>query len=101
MLDIKDLEQFTAQYVFPFVEQTGFEGINLKGQLQAEIEVEKYELKQLFASFKNITLIDQQSRFAMENAEAELNWSVNSDFNMPSFIRWNKLHISRETFREI
>jgi hypothetical protein len=93
-LNIKDLEYFTAQYVAPFVEQTGFEGINLKGQLQAEIEVEKYELKQLFASFKNFTLIDEQKRFAMENAEAELNWSVNSDFNMPSFIRWNKLHIS-------
>lgn len=93
-VNIKDLEYFTAQYVTPFVEQTGFEGINLKGQLQAEIELEKNELKQLESHFEKFTLIDAQKRFAIENAEGELNWSVNSDFNMPSFIRWNKLYIS-------
>ena len=92
-VDIKDLEYFTAQYVAPFVEQTGFEGIKLKGQLRAEIEVKKYELKQLLSRFNNFTLIDEHKRFAIENAEAEINWSVNSDFNMPSFIRWNKLQV--------
>ena len=93
-VNIKDLEYFTTQYVTPFVEQTGFEGVNLKGQLHAEIELEKYELIQLVSHFENFTLIDEQKRFAIENAEGELNWSVNSDFNMPSFIRWHKLHVS-------
>ena len=93
-VNIKDLGHFTAQYVAPFIEQTGGEGINLKGQLQAEIEVEKNELKQLLSRFKNLSVIDEHKRFAIENAEGEVNWSVDSDFNMPSFIRWNKLHVS-------
>jgi len=92
-VDIEDLEHFTALYIAPFIEQTEFEGINLKGQLQAEIELENYELKQLVSRFENFTLIDEHKRFAIENADAEINWSVNSDFNMSSFIRWNKLQV--------
>ena len=75
-VNIKDLGHFTAQYVAPFIEQTGGEGINLKGQLQAEIEVEKNELKQLLSRFKNLSVIDEHKRFAIETAEGEVNWSV-------------------------
>lgn len=91
--DIKDLENFTAQYISPFVEQTTFEGINLKGQLHTEVEVIQSRLHQLSIDFLNLVVTDDKKRIAIDNAGGVVNWSVDPDFLIPSSIHWDQLHI--------
>ncbi len=91
--DIKDLENFTAQYISPFVEQTTFEGINLKGQLHTKIEVIQSKLHQLSVDFLNLVVTDDKKRIAIDNAGGIVNWSIASDFLTPSTIHWDLLHI--------
>lgn len=92
-LKIKDLEQFSSLYMAPFTEQTAAEGIALKGRLKSEIEFSQSMVKQVSSSFEQLTVIDEQKRISIENGRGELNWSVNPDFETPSFFNWNQLKI--------
>lgn len=93
LVNIKDLEEFSTHYITPFTEQTAFEGIKLKGQLQSEIEVQNSSVTQVAVDFSSLDVNDDNKRITIDNAEGILNWSIDPDFLIPSVIKWDQIHI--------
>ena len=90
---VEDLNKFSTLYLSPFFEQTPFEGIELKGSIKSEVELDKSKISQVSTDFKHFTVIDNKQRISISNAEGKVNWSVNPDFVLPSHVHWDKLKI--------
>lgn len=91
--DIKDLDVFTQQYVTPFMEQTGLEGIQLKGQLTTQINIANSLIAQAFVKLKKLDVGDDKNRLAIKQVKGELNWSSTEAASKPSYLHWDKLKV--------
>ena len=92
-VDIDDLDIFTQQYVMPFMEQTGVEGIHLKGQLTAQINIAKSAIEQVLVQLKRLDVSDDKNRLAIEQVKGGLNWSSTEAASKPSYMHWDKLKV--------
>jgi len=91
--EINDLELFSTQYLLPFIEQTTFEGLTLKGGIDAEIDLEKSAVTQASINIKSLTVQDTKKRFAISNANGAINWSVDPDVKKASKIQWDQVKV--------
>lgn len=90
---INDIESFATQYISPFTQQTVFEGFNLQGKLNIELDLEKSKFTQFSADLINLSISDDKHRFAINNAQGQVNWSIYPDFKKASEINWEQIKI--------
>ncbi|MCK5830474.1 MAG: C4-dicarboxylate ABC transporter [Methylococcales bacterium] len=90
---IKNLNYFSTHYFSALAEQTVLEGINLKGQLDLNVEVSDSAIRLVSSKLSNFTLFDLDQRIEIINSSGEINWSDDSRFDSPSNIQWDKLNI--------
>ncbi|NOR71027.1 MAG: C4-dicarboxylate ABC transporter [Methylomarinum sp.] len=91
--EIINLESFAKQYILPFIEQTEFEGIKLKGHLNAEIDIQQSTVTQVSVGVKLLSMLDDKKRFSSKNLTGTVNWSNDIAFNKASEIFWEQLTV--------
>lgn len=91
--EINDLDRFSKQYIFPFIEQTAFDGFNLKGQINLTAKVKQSKLTDVSININKLNLSDEHKRFGVKDAVASINWSNNPLFVEASNMSWLELKI--------
>jgi len=90
---ISNIASFTTQYISPFTQQTAFEGFNLQGKLNFELDFDASKLTQLSAELINLSVSDDKHRFAITNAQGYVNWSIYPNANKASEINWEQIKV--------
>ena len=90
-VDIRQLELFSQHYLAAFFEQTAMEGLSFSGQLFSELEIEQSKLIKASSLFKDLNVFDDKQRIAVEKANAEIYWTIDSEHHKPSLISWHQI----------
>ncbi|MGR9087922.1 MAG: C4-dicarboxylate ABC transporter [Gammaproteobacteria bacterium] len=88
-----DMERLASIYLKPFLEQTSWDGLELKGQLYADVTAARQSLKAVSAVFNNLELLDSRERFAVSGGSGTVNWSDAKEFDRPSTLAWRQLQL--------
>jgi len=91
--EIQNMESFSEQYILPFIEQTAFEGVKLKGHLNTEIDILQSTVTQVSVDIKSLSILDNKKRFSSKNLKGTINWSNDSDYHKASEIYWDQLTV--------
>ncbi len=92
-LNSSNLQDWSAIYLKPFLEQTVLQGVTLAGQLKADFSINKQVLTALTASFNHIDVKDAADRGEVQGGVGRLNWSNEQTFNKPSEFAWRQLQV--------
>lgn len=92
-LNSSNLQDWSAIYLKPFLEQTVLQGVTLAGQLKADFSINKQVLTALTASFNHIDVKDAADRGEVQGGVGRLNWSNDQTFNKPSEFAWRQLQV--------
>ncbi|HEY8037989.1 MAG TPA: C4-dicarboxylate ABC transporter [Methylobacter sp.] len=88
-----NLQDLSAIYLKPFLEQTVLQGITLAGHLKADFSINKQTLTALTAAFDNLDVKDAAGRGEVQSGVGTLNWSSDETFNKPSEFAWQQLKV--------
>jgi len=91
--EIINLDQFSRQYIMPFIEETDIDGLKLFGNLNIDSHINKSKLTDITVDIKSLKILDEQKRFEIHNALGTLNWSNDLLFTTASEISWDQLKI--------
>lgn len=91
--EIKHLNDFSKQYISPFIEQTAFEGFNLAGQINLQANISKFNLIDFSIGLGQLNITDDNNRFGIKTATGNINWSNNALFAKASTINWEQIKI--------
>lgn len=94
-LNVLNFDHFSRHYVSPFLDQTAFQSITFKGQLESELSIKQSTINQMSGHYKNLFISDEKQRIKMDGGEGVFNWSNDSDFITPSRISWQQLKIKK------
>jgi len=91
--EIKHLNDFSKQYISPFIEQTVFEGFNLEGQINLQANISNFNLIDFSVDLDQVNMTDDNNRFGIKAATGHINWSNNPMFTTASNINWQQIKI--------
>lgn len=94
-LNSSNLQDWSAIYLNPFLEQTVLQGVTLAGQLKADFSINKQVLTALTASFNHLDVKDAAGRGEVQGGVGRLNWSNDQTFNKPSAFAWRQLQVHK------
>ena len=92
-LDSNSLQDLSAIYLKPFVEQTVLQGVSLAGRLNAGFSLDHQALTALTATFDNLDVKDAAGRGEVQGGVGTLHWSSDQIANKPSKIAWRQLQL--------
>ncbi|WP_305908238.1 C4-dicarboxylate ABC transporter [Methylomarinum sp. Ch1-1] len=87
------LDQAAPIYLTPFLEAGPLAGLELAGQMQAELSLGEEGINALKLDFNDLTAIDGAQRFQLNGAAGQLNWRPWPQQAEPSFVAWRQLKL--------
>lgn len=90
---IDDLASFSTHYVSPFIEQTEFEGIKLKGQVKAIVEISQSAVQSVVSEILTMNVEDDKQRISIKNGKGKIYWANDSNSNLASKIQWDRIKL--------
>jgi len=90
-----NLQQLSAIYLKPLLEQTSWEGVSLDGRLNADFSIKQHELSTLSAELKQLAVRDTRQRITAEGMGGTLYWSNGLAFRKPSRLAWRQLKLGK------
>ncbi len=88
-LYVPQLKPVTPVYLAPFL---ATEGIELQGELEVKLKLQQNILSEINLDMQQFTLRDNEQRFYLGQANAEVNWTKQNK-NQASFINWQTLNL--------
>jgi len=96
-LYIPELKPVAPIYLVPFLEASPLEGIELQGQLEANLQLHHNVLSEINLDARYLTVDDAEQRFYLDKANAQLHWTK-QDHNKASFLNWQELKLKAIAF---
>lgn len=88
-LYVPQLKPVTPVYLAPFL---ATEGIELQGELEVKLKLQQNILSEINLDMQQFTLRDNEQRFYLGQANAEVNWTKQNK-DQASFINWQTLNL--------